>query len=277
MSAFALGLVLLAALMHASWNAMVKANGDRAIVLAGVSFLHVVVGVGLALSAPMPAAESWPFILASTIIHFFYYALIFFAYRWGDLSHVYPISRGIAPALVAFGAWLTVGETLTPLGWSGLATVSMGILLLAAGRRVAGSDPRALAAALATGCVIATYSVVDGVGVRLSDAPLGYIGWLFITELPITLFILARRRTTLHAIGSKLVWVGLLGGVFSAVAYGLAIYAKSIAPLGAVSAVRESSVIIAALIGVFLFGERPMGKRLLSGVIVAAGVVMLAA
>lgn len=277
MSAFAFALVLTAAVLHASWNAMVKANGDRAIVLAGVAFMHAVVGAVLVAAFPLPAQASWSFIIASALIHYVYYVLIFFAYRWGDLSQVYPISRGIAPALVAFGAWLTVGETLTPLGWSGLATVSMGILLLAAGRRVAGSDPRALAAALATGCVIATYSVVDGVGVRLSDAPLGYIGWLFITELPITLFILARRRTTLHAIGSKLVWVGLLGGVFSAVAYGLAIYAKSIAPLGAVSAVRESSVIIAALIGVFLFGERPMGKRLLSGVIVAAGVVMLAA
>ena len=131
MSAIALGLVLLAALMHASWNAMVKANGDRAIVLAGVSFIHVVVGAGLALSAPMPAPESWPFIVASTIIHFFYYTLIFFAYRWGDLSHVYPISRGIAPALVAFGAWAAVGETLTPRGWAGLATVTLGILLLA--------------------------------------------------------------------------------------------------------------------------------------------------
>lgn len=277
MSAFALGLVLLAALMHASWNAMVKANGDRAIVLAGVSFLHVVVGVGLALFAPLPAVESWPFIIASTIIHFFYYALIFFAYRWGDLSHVYPIARGIAPALVAFGAWAAVGETLTPGGWAGLATVTLGILLLASGRRMSGSDPRALFAALATGVVIASYSVVDGIGVRVSDAPLGYIGWLFMAELPVTLFVLVRRRASLPPLRSRIVWIGMLGGVFSAAAYGLVIYTATFAPIGAISAVRESSVIIAALIGVFLFGERPIAKRLLAGVVVAAGVAMLAA
>lgn len=275
MSAFALTLVLLAALLHASWNAMVKATGDRAVVLAGVAFMHFVTGAALAASSPLPAPESWPYILASTVIHFFYYALIFVAYRWGDLSQVYPVSRGIAPALVAFGAWLAVGETLSPLGWSGLAAVSLGILMLATGRRVVGSDPRALIAALATGVVIASYSVVDGIGVRLSQAPFGYIGWLFMLELPVTLFVLTRRRASLPPLRSKVLWAGLLGGLFSAAAYGLVIYAKTIAPLGAVSAVRESSVIIAALIGVFLFGERPVMKRLLSGLVVAAGVVML--
>src|SRR5690606_2367000 len=158
------------------------------------TFMHVVIGAILAASAPLPSIESWPYILASTIIHFFYYILIFFAYRWGDLSQVYPISRGIAPALVAVGAWLTIGETLTPQGWIGLATVTLGILLLVSGRRVAGSDPRALFAALATGVIIAFYSVVDGVGVRVSDSPIGYIGWLFMLELPVTIFILTRRR-----------------------------------------------------------------------------------
>lgn len=277
MSALALALVLLAAILHASWNAMVKANGDRAIVLAGVAFVHFAGGTIIAILAPMPAPESWPFIIASAIIHYFYYALIFFAYRWGDLSHVYPISRGIAPALVSLGAWMFVGETLTPLGWAGVATVSLGILFLTAGKRIAGTDPRALFAALTTGVVIAFYSVVDGVGVRLSGSPMGYIGWLFASEVLVTAFVLARRRKTLPSVHNKLIWVGLLGGVFSAAAYGLVIFAATIAPLGGISAVRESSVIIAALIGVFMFGERPMAKRLIAAVIVAAGVLMLAA
>ena len=272
MSAFALTLVLLAAFLHASWNAMVKANGDRAVVIGAIAFMNFAVGSVLAAGAPLPAPESWPFIVASTLIHFLYYVLIFVAYRWGDLSQVYPVSRGIAPALVALGAFLTVGETLSPSGWAGLGLVSLGILLLATGRRAAGSDPRALAAALATGLVIASYSVVDGIGVRLSQAPLGYIGWLFVFELPVALFVLARRRASLPP---GVPWIGLLGGLFSATAYGVVIYAKTVAPLGAVSAVRESSVIIAALIGVFLFGERPALKRVLSGLVVAAGVVLL--
>lgn len=276
MSALALGIVLLAAVLHASWNAMVKANGDRAIVLAGVAFVHFVVGTIMVVLSPMPAPESWPYIFASAVIHYLYYALIFYAYRWGDLSHVYPISRGIAPALVATGAWVFIGETLPTLGFAGLITVTLGILFLTAGKRVAGTDPRALFAALTTGVIIASYSVVDGIGVRLSDSPTAYIGWLFASELPVTLFILARRRDSLPSLKNKLIWVGLLGGAFSAAAYGLVIYAATLAPLGGVSAVRESSVIIAALIGVFMFGERPIAKRLIAAVIVAVGVVMLA-
>lgn len=276
MSGFALVLVLLAACLHASWNAMVKATGDRGVVLASIAFVHFCVGCVLAFLFAPPAPASWPYILASTLIHYAYYALIFFSYRWGDLSQVYPVSRGIAPALVALGAYLAIGEGLSPSGWAGLATVSAGILMLAANRRVAGSDPRAVVAALATGVMIACYSVVDGIGVRLSQSPFGYIGWLFVLEVPIALFVVATRVAGKGPVERHALGLGLLSGLLAAVAYALAVYATTLAPIAAVSAVRESSVIIAALIGIFLFGERPRAKRLISAVVVAAGVAMLA-
>lgn len=276
MSGFALAIVLVAAVLHASWNALVKAASDRAVVLAAVSSMHAFLGLALVLFAPLPSRQSWFYIVASTIIHYGYYVFLFQSYRLGDLSQVYPISRGLAPVLVAFGAFILIGETLPPMGWAGLAMVSFGIGYLAFQRGAAHADPKAVMAASTTGLLIAAYSVVDGIGVRLSNSPFGYMGWLFLLELPVVLFVLWRRRGGPYRIDLKTFGLGLVGGIFAVTAYGLVIYAKTIAPLGAVSAVRESSVIIAALIGLVIFGERPWPARLLSAFMVAGGVVMLA-
>ncbi len=198
MSHTALVMVLVAAVLHASWNAIVKRAGDRAIAMAAVAAAHAVVGgVALAFVGP-PAASSWPFIIASAIIHYAYYAFLFLSYRFGDLSHVYPIARGIAPMLVALGALVFAGETLVPKAWGGVITVSLGIGLLALRRNGAVAAERsAVLAALATGLMIASYSVVDGIGIRLSEVPAGYIAWIFFLEFPITLGILWHRRAML--------------------------------------------------------------------------------
>lgn len=268
MSPFALALVLAAAALHAIWNAMVKASGDRLVTLGGIAGGHVVLGVVLVATSPMPSPESWACIAASTAIHWAYYALLFIAYRLGDLSQVYPISRGAAPMLVAIGAQVFADEHLAPLAWGGIVAVSLGIGLLSTGAR---GNRAAVGAALATGVVIAAYSVVDGIGVRLSGAPLGYVGWLFVCELPVVAFVLWRRGL------ARRYQAGLAGGVISATAYGLALYAKTIAPIGAVSAVRESSTIIAALIGVIWLRERPWRLRVAAAAVVAFGVTLLAA
>lgn len=276
MSGFALVIVLTAALLHASWNALVKAASDRAVVLAAVSSMHALLGLALVLFAPLPARESWPYIAVSTIVHYGYYVFLFHSYRLGDLSQVYPISRGLAPVLVAIGAYLLIGETLPLAGWAGLVAISAGIGFLALQRGAVHADPRAVMTAATTGILIASYSVIDGIGVRVSQAPFGYMGWLFLLELPVTLFVLWGRRADPHNFDWRTFRIGMIGGAFAVTAYGLVIYAKTIAPLGAVSAVRESSVIIAALIGLLLFGERPWLGRLVSAAIVAGGVVTLA-
>lgn len=276
MSPLALVLVLSAAVMHASWNALVKGAADRAVTLAAVASMHVIGGLLLIVVSAPPSAISWVAIIASTLIHYLYYFLLFQAYRLGDLSQVYPISRGLAPALVAVGTFLIIGETLTPLGWAGLAGVSLGILVLALQRGAAHADRRAVGVALLLGLTIAAYSVADGIGVRVSQSPTGYMGWLFLLEAPVVLAILGRRLARRHHIDWRTFRIGLIGGVLSVGAYGVVLYAATFAPIGAVSAVRESSVIIAALIGLVVFKERPWAGRMLAAAIVAVGVVMLA-
>lgn len=271
-----LTLVLTAAFLHAFWNALVKGAADRTLVLGLVNFGHLIFGIGLAVMFLPPARESWPFLVASTIVHFFYYGFLLLSYRLGDLSQVYPIARGISPPVVALSAWLIIGEVLSLAAWAGIFMISSGIGMLVFSGKSTTTNGKAVATALITGLTIAAYTVIDGLGVRASQSPLGYIGWLFVLECFASLYIFYIRRDVLGAVPLKVLLTGILGGMVSSMAYGLAIYAKSLASLGTVSAIRESSVIIAAMIGVIWFGERPWKIRLLSAVVVASGVVVLA-
>jgi drug/metabolite transporter (DMT)-like permease len=273
---FALTLVLSAAFLHALWNAMMKRSADRFIAMAMLNFGHGLPALVAVYFLLPPVAESWPFLAGSTFVHFFYYIFLLLSYRFGDLSQVYPIARGIAPVTVAFGAWIFAGEVLPVRAWYGILLITAGIGVLFFARSKGHANASAVMAALATGLMIASYTVLDGMGVRLSQHALGYIAWLFLLEWPFAFGLLYYRRHLLTSIPVNVYLIGLLGGVISAIAYGLAIYAKSIAPLGAVSAVRESSVIIAAMIGVIWFGERPWKLRVLAAIIVATGVIMLA-
>lgn len=276
MSAFALTLVLSAAFMHASWNAIVKNAGDRALTLSAVAAVHTLGGLFLIGVSEAPAPASWPSLVVSTLVHYLYYLLLFQAYRVGDLSQVYPISRGLAPALVALGAYLIVGEALTPTGWTGLAAICLGIGLIAVQRGAVHADPKAVLFAVLLGLSIAAYSVADGIGVRWSESPTGYMGWLFFLEAPVVLAVFGPRIARRQKIDWRAFAVGVAGGVLSVLAYGVVLYAKTIAPIAAVSAVRESSVIIAALIGVLLFGERPWAARVVAALVVVCGVILIA-
>jgi len=276
MTAFALGVVLFSALLHAGWNAMLKAVDDRAGVLGAVSLAHALAGVVLISLSPFPDRASWPFIFISTVVHYGYYVLLFRAYRHGDLSQVYPISRGLAPAFVAISAYVLIGESLTPFGWAGLALVSGGICLLAVMRGAVQAQRSTIGLALVLGLCIGTYSVADGIGIREAGTATGYMGWLFLFEAPVPLTIALHRRRNRGHFAVRTIVLGLMGGVAAVTAYGLVLYVKTIAPLGAVSALRESSVIIAALIGVVVFGERPWHGRILAACVVACGVVALA-
>lgn len=175
-----ISIVLFAALLHALWNAFVKAADNRFAILGLISLCHVVLGTVLAVLYPVPAIESWPYIVGSTAVHFVYYFLLYHSYRLGDLSHVYPIARGMSPVLVALGAQVFAGETLPPAAWAGILVASAGIFLMAGDVFRGKTPPLVVLTALATGGMIASYSLIDGIGVRLSDSAIGYIGWLFI-------------------------------------------------------------------------------------------------
>lgn len=275
MSAFALAVVLFSAFLHAGWNAMLKAVDDRAGVLAAVSAAHALAGVALISVSPLPAMASWPALIVSALVHYGYYLLLFRAYRYGELSQVYPVSRGLAPAIVALAAWLLIGEALPPLAVAGVVAITAGIALLALQRGAVSASRSALGLAVLLGLCIGTYSTADGIGIRLSGTATGYMGWLFLCDAPVPLMIALNRRRNRGRFAPRTLILGMLGGLAAVTAYGLVLYVKTIAPLGAVSAVRESSVIIAALIGVFVFRERPWQSRILAALIVTGGVLAL--
>ena len=275
MTILTVAIVLLAALLHAFWNAVVKGAGDKTIVLGLIALGHVVPGLVIVALVPPPGWIVWPYVVASTVIHWVYYYLLNTAYRFGDLSVIYPIARGLAPVLVALGAQLWIDESLPALAWAGVIGVSAGIMVLTRGAFSGALHVTGLMAAAGTAVMIAAYSLVDGVGIRLSANALGYIGWLFAAEILVAVFIFCGRMDRLRAMPAKTIWLGFLGGVISGTAYGLVLYAKTLAPLGIVSALRETSVIFAAMIGVLWFGEGPRSNRLLAAVIVAAGIILI--
>lgn len=275
MSVIVVAIILVAAVLHAVWNAIVKTATDRTTTLGLVALGHVIPASVMIMFLPLPNADSFTFILLSTVIHFGYYYMLGQAYRHGDLSVVYPIARGIVPALVSLWAMLLVGEVLPLQAWGGIALIALGIQLSSWSVLKQGVGKTALGFAVGTGVCISAYSVVDGIGVRLSGNTLSYWAWGAFLHLFIACFIGYRRRATLHHLPVKAWFIGILGGLVSMTAYGLVLYAKNFAPLGAVSALRETSVIFAALIGFFFLGEGYWLRRLSAAVLMAIGVAVI--
>jgi drug/metabolite transporter (DMT)-like permease len=276
MDPLVLMLVLAAALLHASWNALVKAGGDPFVRLAVVNAVGGLCAVPLLFLVGPPAPASWPYLFGSVVVHHAYYLALGYGYRFGDLSHVYPIARGIAPPLVALAAWAFAGESVGLLGLLAILVISGGIVSLAFtddGRLVA---IRPLALGLTTGITIAAYTLFDGLGGRAAGDVFSYIAWLFVIDaVPFSLIVAWRYRRRLGPALAACWRPAACGGVLSVIAYGLVIWAMSLTPMAAVSALRETSVIVAALIGTRLLRE-PFGtRRVLAASLVAAGVVLL--
>jgi drug/metabolite transporter (DMT)-like permease len=275
MTAWILLLPILAAVLHAVWNALVKTSGDRLITLGFIAFVNVLTALALLPFVDPPSQASWAFIAISTTVKYAYYVLVNFAYRAGDLSLVYPLSRGFAPLAVTVAAAVLAGEYLSLPSLAGVVIACLGISSLAIGGIGRLHDSLPIWLAIGTGLTIAVYTVCDGLGIRASDSPVGFIAWIYILELPVVLAILwLRRRGLARALESH--WrYGLLAGVCAVVAYALVLIAALYAPLSIVSALRETSVIIAALIGTVLLGERPWQDRVVASTFVAGGVALM--
>ena len=274
-----LGVILIAlsaAFLHAIWNAIVKGADNRTLSIGLVSLGHFVPAVPFFFILQSPGLAALPYIIASTIIHWGYYFFLISAYKQSDLSVVYPIARGTAPILIALVATIWPGEVLSVMAWGGILGVSCGVCLLALSHNAKVSFLEALLPAFITAIMVAAYSIVDGIGVRVSKAPLSYIAWLFTAEICAALFILLPRISLLKRqdLGPSL--IGFSGGVISSLSYGLALFAQTLAPLAIVAAIRETSVILAAIIGIIWFQERPILTRLIAAIIVAFGVVLIA-
>ncbi|GBD43189.1 hypothetical protein HRbin40_00657 [bacterium HR40] len=269
--------VLLAAGLHAAWNALVKQGGDPYLRLAIVNFTGTLLAVPFVLFLPPPPPAAWPWLLCSILTHTAYYWTLGRAYATGDLSFVYPIARGLAPPLVTLLGSLALGEVPQARTLLGVGLVSLGVSGLALTGGVLRAQPRALAHALACGVTIAAYTLSDGIGGRTAgDGVLAYIAWLFLLEAaPFGLFVLWQRREELAAGAWRRLGPAVVGGVFATLAYAIVIWAMSRAPVGQVAALRETSVVIAAFIGVRLLGE-PFGRvRLGCAALVLTGLVLL--
>lgn len=268
--------VLLGALLHASWNALVKSSKDKALDTAVIHLIGSLVAIPAVFVVGLPPAGAWPFVLASTAIHIGYYIALTGAYKHGDLGLTYPLMRGTAPLLVALSASSTLGETLSPLAWAGILGISCGVLALGLSRH-AMESPRAVAFALSNAVVIALYTVVDGLGVRESGNALQYVIALFALDgWPFALIVFLRR-------GGAVVWpyararwpIGLAGALASFGSYGIALWAMTRAPVATVAALRETSVLFAALLGAWFLKEPFTLRRGAATAIIVAGVMAL--
>jgi drug/metabolite transporter (DMT)-like permease len=277
MSPFIVGLVLLAALLHAGWNAMAKSGGSPQYSIASYRLISAICCLPLLFFFPIPLRDSWLMLLASTVIHTAYYVTLTLSYRSGDLSQVYPLFRGLAPVLVVLGAALFASEMLPPGAMLGIGLVSVGLISITfAGGSVGKIPPLALRWGLATSVLIASYTVADGIGVRAAGNPFSYIVWLFVLEpIPIGLWLLAKDRAGWFAYMAAKPGKICAGALAAAGAYAMVIYAMGVAPMALVSSLRETSVIFAALIGSFLFRE-PFGRqRIIAATLVCCGVVLI--
>ncbi|NDZ82565.1 EamA family transporter [Streptomyces sp. SID10853] len=269
--------VVLAAITHASWNAIAHHIKDQLVSFTLISGGGLLVGALGALFVPFPAAAAWPYLLVSAALHVTYMLLLMRSFTLGDFGQMYPIARGTAPLVVTVLAAVFVHEI--PNGWqlAGVAVACAGLVGVAVWG-LKGSRPQwpAIIAALATGLAIASYTTVDGVGVRDSGSSLGYIAWLMILEgIAIPAYALHRRRGQLAAQLRPYATKGLIGGAMSVVAYGLVLWAQTRAPLAPIAALRESSIIVGAAIGALFFKERFGAPRIAAAGLMVVGIGLM--
>ena len=271
-------LVLCAGVLHATWNAIASAIPDKTVAFALIGVAQAAIAVVVLPIVGVPRSGAVAFAAASAVIHVAYTAALLQSYRLGEFGRTYPLARGTAPLLVGAGAWLIAGEHLTALQIAGTCTIAAALTAIVfAGGRLRRADLPATAAALLTGVTIAAYTVVDGLGVRHAHNPAGYLALLFILETPAVLAIAGYRLR--HRLNRRLlrnVPAGIAAGAISVLAYGIVVWAQTRGPLALVSALRETSVISAALIATLLFKEPFARRRLLPSIVVALGIVLIA-
>jgi len=267
-------LTLFAALLHASWNTLLRGGTDRlwsmTIMCATIALTCVVAAPFL----PLPAYASWKYALLSALLHVGYNLCLVRSYQSGDLGQTYPIARGSSPLMVTSGAALFAGEKVAVNALAGIGLISGGILLLALQRRRLALP--GLKYSLATGAFIAAYSVVDGIGVRIAGDAIAYTVWMS----ALWGVLMPALYTGLRGAKSLLRWrpevlLAATGGLVSLLAYGIIIYAMATAPMGAVSALRETSVLFAALLGYLFLGETLTLRKVLACTVIATGTVMI--
>ena len=278
MDSFVFVAVLFAAACHAGWNALIKVGLDPLSSTTLISIGSGVVALCFVPFAGVAAAESWPWLIASVVIHLFYFAGLAESYRTGDLGQVYPIARGSAPLMTAAASAFIIGEQLSVTAWMGILALVAGVFLLSArgGREIAKVDHRAVGFALFTAVTISAYSIVDGIGARLSQNPAAYSLWLFVGIALVMVPYAHLRGGAASYRGMQKFWKrGLTGGALQAASYGIALWAMTLAPIAIVAALRETSVLFGAAIAVVLLKEPLRAVRVFAAAMIVAGLALI--
>jgi drug/metabolite transporter (DMT)-like permease len=276
LSALVVVVVIGAGGLHAGWNAVLKYIDDD---LVGFGLMGVVMTVGGAVGlvlAGRPARAALPFVIGSSAIHVVYQLGLMNSYRVGAFNQTYPIARGTSPLVVAVGGYFLANEHLGAAPWAGVVILALGLMSLAfSSGRLSRADLPAVWAAVATGLTIAAYTLVDGLGVRRAHSPYAYASLLFLLQGPVfPLLVLVRRPLSVWRNGQRLT-KGVIAGCLSVIAYGAVLWGQTKAPLAEVAALRETSVISAAILGAVFFKEQFGSRRLAAAVLVAAGIVLI--
>jgi drug/metabolite transporter (DMT)-like permease len=267
--------VLAAAFAHASWNALVKSSPNRLLMLTAIRVVGLITGVTLATQVPIPDAGAWPFLVLAAVCHTLYFALMLQSYRLGDMSQAYPIARGTAPILVTILSAAFVGEVPSLQSWLAVGLISLGILIIA----LSGThfNRPLVAFALITGVVISGYSLLSGVGIRRTSNWLSYVAWLEIfVSCGMVLFVAIKHRAAAIEFAQSQWMLAILAGVLSVGGYMVALWAMTRNAIGPIVALRETSVVFAAIIGSIVLKEGFAKKRIGAAVVVAIGVVLMA-
>ncbi len=270
-------LVLLAGVLHATWNAIAKTIPDQFVASGLIGLGCAIVSAILLPFAGLPHSAALPYVLCSTALHVGYTFALMQSYRLGDFGHTYPLARGTSPLLVAAGAWIFAGQRLGGVQLAGVVVVAVALMgLVFAGGRLSREDLPGTAVALLVGVSIAGYTIVDGLGVRHAHNSYGYIALLFVLQGPVLAlsgFAFSRRDPAWRSV--RTLRLGLFAGVISVAAYGIVIWAQDHGPFALVSALRETSVISAAIIAALVFHERFGWRRLPPAIAVVVGIVLM--
>lgn len=267
--------VLLAAFLHAGWNAVVKGGADKLAGMAGMSIGHALPGAIAVVILPLPAPEAWPWIALSVALHFGYQVFLLNAYRLGDLSHVYPLARGSAPLIVTLVSVAALGATLSGMEVVAVVVIAAGILSIGLARAGA-AEPGAVVAALTTGGFIAAYSLADGLGARASGSAVAYFGWIaLLGAVPFAVYTEMRRPGLVRRLPRVAPAAFWGGGWASFAAYAIVVWAFTQAPLALVTALRETSIVFAVLIGAVVLREPVDAWRIGSTFVTLCGVALM--
>lgn len=268
-------LILIAALLHAIWNAIIKFGDDKFQGMLVLSLIQGGIGVIMAMSLAWPQGDVWLWLMASGVIHSAYKIFLSYAYERGDLSRVYPIARGTAPMLVAVVGAFLLPDIVAAREYLGILLVGLGIVLMARGVFTQGESARMLPFALASALATAGYSLVDGMGARASGSATVFVAWMFAIDGAIfSLWGLSQRGTAVLRATPKMWGLGAAAGLASFGAYLIVVFAMTLAPIALVTALRETSVLFAVLIGVLFFREKADTGKLVAAALIVAGVVL---